>query len=229
MTGPVLEFKSVRAGYGPVPVFDNCSFTLAPSEGACLAGSNGCGKSTVLRCVVGLAEIQAGTVKLLGEEAHATPPHVLAASGVGYVPQGRGDFPSLTVEENLHLAAMANRDVPTSETIERVMAKFPFLAPLRTRKVRYLSGGERTMVALARALAVAKRPRLLLLDEVSAGLSASNLEFAVVLLSRMRESGTSILAAEQNIGFAQSLKLPFVEPTWCNQINRHENWQGDIS
>lgn len=214
MSGTVLRLVDVEAGYGSGPVFSGLNLVLGPSEGACLMGPNGCGKSTVLRCLVGLADLQAGAVEILGMDAGLIPKHELARWGVGYVPQGRGDFPSLTVDENLRLATAATEQPAVDSVRERVLAELPSLRPLLRRRISGLSGGERTLVALARAVAIGDPPRLLLLDEISAGLSPSNLAFVASLLSRLRERGATLLVAEQNPSFARSLNLPFIEPRW---------------
>lgn len=214
MKPPVLHLRDVTAGYGSSHVFRALDLSLGRGEGACLIGPNGCGKSTVLRVILGLADLHAGSVEILGTDARRIPRHELAGHGVAYVPQGRGDFPSLTVDENIRLAAAGSDRRAGESARERVLTEMPCLLPLLRRAVRNLSGGERTLVALGRALAVADPPRLLLLDEVSAGLSPSNLESVAAILVRLREGGAALLAAEQNEPFARSLMLPLIEPVW---------------
>ncbi len=214
MSLTVLCLRDVTAGYGSRPVFHELSLCLSPGEGACLIGPNGCGKSTVLRASLGLADLHTGSVEIMGMDTRRIPKHEMARRGVGYVPQGRGDFPSLTVDENLRLAAAGGGKRATESARDRVLAEMPCLLPLQRRPIRNLSGGERTLVALGRALAIADPPQLLLLDEVSAGLSPSNLEFVAALLARLRERGAALLAAEQNPSFARSLMVPLIEPMW---------------
>ncbi len=210
----VLRFINVAAGYGSTPVFRALSFSLASGEGACIVGPNGCGKSTVLRCLLGLADMHSGSIEVLGIDAKRIPRDTFATLGVGYVPQGRGDFPSLTVEENIRLAALRSSTTASGRIIDRVFDEVRFIAPLRSRQVGKLSGGERTLVALARALVHRPALRLLVLDEVSSGLSPSNMDLVGKLLTRVRGEGTAILLAEQNRSFARSIRLPFVEAVW---------------
>ena len=211
---PILQFTGVTAGYGHRPVFRDLSFSLVPSEGVCLLGRNGCGKSTVLRSVLGLADVLAGAIEFDGRNVRFMARSDFAGRGLAYVPQGRGDFPSLTVEENIRLAAWSGANQSPRRVVEAVFDEIPFIAPFRSRKVGQLSGGERTLVALARALALRPWPRLLLLDEVSAGLSQVNAQVVASVLTRVRQEGATILMAEQNTAFASSLAFPLLEPRW---------------
>lgn len=209
---PILRFAGVTVGYGGPPVARNLSFELSAGEGGYFIGPNGCGKSTVLRGVLGLAAVAAGTITFNGSDVTRIPRSQFASRGLGYVPQGRGDFPSLTVDENIRFAANGGREADDRSAV--VYELLPVLSPLRTRRVRWLSGGERTLVALARALVLRPRLKLLLLDEVSAGLSQVNLDLVRKLLTRLRTEGTAILLAEQNAAFAHSLGLPLILGEW---------------
>ena len=213
-TRPIVSFSNVSAGYGRVPVFRDLTFALARGESACLLGRNGCGKSTLLRCVLGLTDILSGAIKFDGTDVGTIRRYALASMGIGYVPQGRGDFPSLTVEENIRLAALCRTSLSPSQIVDLVLDKLPMIASLRSRRVAHLSGGERTMVALARILAMQPDLRLLLLDELSSGLSPENLHFVRTLLQQMCKEGTTILMAEQNVTFAKSLPFRLLEPHW---------------
>lgn len=204
----VLEFRGVAAGYGGVPVFSRMDLKLSLGEGVCFIGKNGSGKSTVLRCIVRQAEVLHGTIRLLGRSPSEMPAHTLAELGLAYVPQNRGDLPSLTVEENLRLAALNQRGAKTAEVVERAFEVAPPLRPLRASRVGGLSGGERTLVAFARALSVQSPLRILLVDEVSAGLSQSNRLLVRQQFSRLREEGTALVMAEQNLEFAREVGLP---------------------
>jgi ABC-type branched-subunit amino acid transport system ATPase component len=210
----IIAFENVSAGYGKTRVFQSLSFLLAAGQGVCFIGPNGCGKSTVLRCVLGLAELFEGRIELAGTSVGHIRRSDFARRGVAYVPQGRGDLPSLTVDENVRLAAICGPSPSRSDTSRLVFERLPFLAPLRSQRVANLSGGERTLVALARALALLPRLRLLLLDEISAGLSAGNATAVQALLAQLRKDGVSIMIAEQNLSFAQGLGIPFMDVAW---------------
>jgi len=211
---PILGFAGVTAGYGSTSVFRNLSFSVSRGEGLCLLGRNGCGKSTVLRSALRLATVSSGVVQLDGREVNTIPRNGFAQLGVGYVPQGRGNFLSLTVKENIRLAAVCGTRLPWAGVVDRVFGQLPAIVPLRSRTIGQLSGGERTLVALARALALGPALRLLLLDELSSGLSSVNKQFVGALLIRLLQDGTAILMAEQDLAFAKSLSLPLMEPLW---------------
>jgi branched-chain amino acid transport system ATP-binding protein len=204
----VLSFKSVAAGYGSSVVFRDLSFSLKSGEGTCFVGSNGSGKSTAIRCVLGLAKTFSGTIDLDGRDASSIRRHDFAGLGVGYVPQGRGDMPSLTVEENIWLASGTMPG--TKAAVDAAFDYLPFIASLRARTVNRLSGGERTLVSLARVLVLPACLRLLLLDEISVGLSPKNQEVVIGLLERLRREGVALLMAEQNQQFAQLLGVPLL-------------------
>lgn len=212
----VLDVYHMAAGYDGEAVFRGLNLRLDAGSGRCLSGRNGSGKSTCLRAVVRLAEIVDGRLTVLGRAVGMVRRHDFARLGVAYVPQDRGELPSLTVEENLDLAAQV---LPAGERAEAVQAVFkclPLLKRLRRALVDGLSGGERTLVALGRALCLGPRLRLLLLDEPSAGLSPSNRALLVDALQRVRDQGVALLMSEQNLEFARALgmeELPMPPPS----------------
>ncbi len=207
VTSPLLRFADVSAGYGDEAVFQRLSFALSPGEAICFTGPNGSGKSTILRAVVRLSAILSGAIEYQGVDVGRIPKSGFARGGVAYVTQTRGLFPTLTVEENLRTAALGIGKVLSKTAAQELLGRFELSPTLLTRKAGVLSGGERTIVALARALTLKPDLRLLLLDEASAGLSIVKEATLQKLLRALRSEGVALLMAEQNIEFARSLDL----------------------
>ncbi len=212
----VLSFSDVAIGYDDAPIVKNLSFNLAAGEGGYFIGPNGCGKSTILRSILGLVRFFSGVIEFDGQNTRNISRSGFAPRGVGYVPQGRGDFPSLTVDENIRLAASCAAVTRPTRSIAEVYHRLPVLREIRSRNVSWLSGGERTLVALGRAFVLRPNLRLLLLDEVSSGLSDANSKMVSTVLSIIRTEGTAILLAEQNEAFAQSLGLSLISTPWLS-------------
>ena len=160
----LLEFEGVSAGYGEAVILGDVSLRLEQGGSVALLGRNGVGKTTLISTIVGLTRLHGGRVRFLGQDITHLPSHRRAALGIGWVPQERDIFPSLTVEENLTVASR-----PGSWTPQRVFGMFPRLAERRGNLGNQLSGGEQQMLAVGRALAM--NPRLLLLDEPLEGLA----------------------------------------------------------
>ncbi len=196
---PALELERLGAGYGPVPVLHDVTLRVAPGEIVALMGVNGAGKSTTLRAVMGLLGRPRGRVRLWGRDVTGWAPEALVASGLALVPEGRGLLGELTVEENLVVGAYARRDRDAvAATMAEVFEVFPVLAERRDQPAAQLSGGQQQMLAIARALM--SDPRVLLVDEVSLGLSPVVTESVFGLLARIRaERGTTMLVVEQNV------------------------------
>jgi branched-chain amino acid transport system ATP-binding protein len=165
MSQAILEVQHAVAGYGPTTVLDNLNFGVAPRERLAMIGRNGVGKTTALRAIMGLVPLRQGKVLFQGEDITALPPHERAVRGLGYVPQTRDIFPSLTVEENL-LAGLKRR---TRSALDEAYTLFPRLAERRRNGGAQLSGGEQQMLSVARALL--GQPQLILLDEPLEGLA----------------------------------------------------------
>lgn len=202
MTAPLLELHDVVAGYGPVTVLNGLSFSVAPQERLAIIGRNGVGKTTALRAVMGLAHLRAGRIVFDGTDLARLSPHQRAQRGLGYVPQTRDIFPSLSVEENL-LAGLKQR--PRS-ALDEAYALFPRLAQRRRNGGAQLSGGEQQMLSVARALL--GQPRLLLLDEPLEGLAPLIRQELLNAFTRMSgESGITVVIVEQQVqealGYAQ--------------------------
>jgi branched-chain amino acid transport system ATP-binding protein len=193
---PLLEATDLVAGYVPeVDILDGISLTVAPGEMVGIIGPNGAGKSTFLKAVLGLVPVRSGHVYLSGDDITGHKAHQLVARGVGFVPQTNNVFPSLTVTENLEMGAFL-RPQEFAEQRDYVYALFPRLRERAKQRTGSLSGGERQMVAMGRALMV--RPQLLLLDEPSAGLSPALQDQVFLKCREINDTGVAILMVEQN-------------------------------
>jgi len=195
MSQPILTVEGVDSGYGEVQVLDDLSLTLDEGEIACLVGPNGAGKSTVLKTVFGMLEPWTGSVRLGDREIGGMAPEDIVRIGVGYVPQTENVFGSLTIDENLHMGGVA-RDGGLEEVISELYDRFPILDEKRTAKAKTLSGGQRQVLAFARALVM--EPDVLLIDEPSAGLAPNTAAEVFEDVVTVNELGTSILMVEQN-------------------------------
>lgn len=192
----LLVAEGVVAGYLPgIDILSGVNLTLAEGELVGIIGPNGAGKSTFLKAMFGLVDVRAGSIRLRDEEITSVPAHTLVAKGVGYVPQRENVFPTLTVEENLRMGLYL-RPADWDERLDYVSTLFPLLAERAHQRAGLLSGGERQMVAMARALMMA--PSVLLLDEPSAGLSPTNQELVFERVRDIADSGVSIVMVEQN-------------------------------
>jgi len=193
---PVLELSGVDGGYGEVQVLEDLSLRLETGEIVCLIGPNGAGKSTVLRTVFGLLTPWTGTVRYHGEDIGGTAPEDVVREGVGYVPQTDNVFGSLAVEENLRMGGVARDDDRLEAVVDDLYDRFDVLREKRGAKARDLSGGQRQVLAFARALVM--EPAVLLIDEPSAGLAPAAAETAFERVERVNETGTAVLMVEQN-------------------------------
>ena len=192
-----LEVRGLVAGYVPeVNIVDGIDLDVREGEIVTVLGPNGAGKSTLIKTLAGLVALRAGRVRLFGEDIAGVPAHRRPGRGLAYVPQTRNVFARLSVQENLDLGAHARRDGGVAADLERVFTLFPRLAERRRQRAGTLSGGERQMVAVARALMA--RPRLLMLDEPSAALSPKLVGLVFEKVREVRASGVTILMVEQN-------------------------------
>jgi ABC-type branched-subunit amino acid transport system ATPase component len=195
VTGVLLEARGIVAGYGDAVILKGASVEVRKGELVSIIGPNGAGKSTLLKCIFGLVKARAGSVHLHGDDITNLPPQRLVRAGLSFVPQVQNVFPTLTIEENLDMGAFA-RDEGIDAAKERVFDLFPDLKPRARERVSRLSGGQRQMVAIGRALMV--EPRVLLLDEPSAGLAPTLQDQVFDQARRIASSGTPILLVEQN-------------------------------
>ncbi len=190
MTALVAE--GLQTYYGKSHILNGVGIEVAEGKITALLGRNGAGKTTTLRSLMGLTPARSGKITIFGKDTTRWPPHRVAASGVGYVPEGRRVFANLSVEENLKTPL--ERDGPW--TIARVYELFPRLAERRLNRGRQLSGGEQEMLAIARSLML--NPKLLMLDEPSQGLAPLVVSEVFRIVAAMRDEGISILLVEQN-------------------------------
>jgi neutral amino acid transport system ATP-binding protein len=202
--GALLEVSALVAGYVPeVNILTGIDLTLQRGEIVTVVGPNGAGKSTLLKVMFGLLRPRQGSVRLRGERIDSLQPHQVARRGMGYVPQLENVFPSLTVEENLDIPARRMGRAEQRRRMDSLYELFPPLRLARKRPAGLLSGGQRQMVAMARALV--PEPELLLLDEPSAGLAPEYVELVFQKILEIRKSGVTVLIVEQNARRALAL------------------------
>ncbi|WP_310738504.1 ABC transporter ATP-binding protein [Piscinibacter sp. HJYY11] len=197
----LLKTTGLRAGYGPVPVLSNVSIEVHAGRITALLGANGAGKTTLFRALCGAIRWE-GDIRVAGQGVRGLRPEQIARLGVGHVPEGRGTFADLTVEENLRVGGFARKDRSGLEgALERVYAWLPRLAERRKQAAGSLSGGEQQMVAIGRALIA--QPTVLLLDEPTFGLAPRIAMEVINILRRLQaETPMAILLAEQNMALA---------------------------
>jgi len=201
--GALLELHSVVAGYEEVEVLHGVSLAVREGEIASIIGANGAGKSTLLRTVFGMVVPRAGAVRFAGEEIAGRPPTEVLRRGLGYVPQGRCNFPAMSVEENLEMGAYLRRDARVRDDIEALLARFPMLEAKRRDAAGTLSGGQQQILEMAIALLL--QPRLLMVDEPSLGLDPRMVEIVFDTILAINREGTTILMVEQNAKKALSV------------------------
>ncbi len=200
----MLELKEVHTYYGNIHALKGISLKVDQGEIVTLIGSNGAGKSTTLRTIQGINRPRSGTILLEGVELEKLPPHEIAMRGVAQSPEGRMIFPRMSVMENLEMGAYARKDkTGLSDDLERVFKLFPRLKERISQKGGTLSGGEQQMLAIGRALMA--RPRILLLDEPSMGLSPILVELIFETIQTINKEGITILLVEQNALMALSI------------------------
>jgi branched-chain amino acid transport system ATP-binding protein len=205
MSAPLLTVGDLHAYYGLSHVLQGVSLDVPEGGIVTMLGRNGAGKSTSLKAIMGIVQPRRGTVVLAGRALAGEPPYRIARAGIGYVPENRGIFPSLSVLENLTLAARTSEDAPGREgwTLARIFELFPRLYERRLIGGGRLSGGEQQMLSIARALLT--NPRLLLLDEPSEGLAPLVIDEIEAVLARLKQTGLAILLVEQNLSLALGL------------------------
>jgi branched-chain amino acid transport system ATP-binding protein len=193
---PLLEIDDLHVFYGNIEALKGISMTVTKGEIVTLIGSNGAGKSTTLRAISGTHKPRSGSVKLEGREIHHLPAHEIVGLGVAHSPEGRKVFSRMSVFENLQMGAFSRRGEKIDDDVARVFDLFPRLRERRSQKAGTMSGGEQQMLAMGRALMA--RPKVLLLDEPSMGLSPILTEQIFRIIHEINEQGTTVLLVEQN-------------------------------
>ena len=191
----LVEIKDVVGGYGGAPILNGVNIAIEQSDIGVIVGPNGAGKSTTLKALFGLVKVSSGSINFLGDDITNALPDKLVPKGLSFVPQEKNVFTSMSVEENLEMGAFTRKD-DFSATLDWVYEMFPVLREKRNQKAGELSGGQRQMVAMGRALM--SKPRLLLLDEPSAGLSPRYVLEIFEQIVKINASGVGILMVEQN-------------------------------
>lgn len=196
MDADLLELDGVRAGYEEVEVLRGVSLRMRAGEIVSIIGANGAGKSTLLKTIFGMVPATAGSIRLAGVEVTNRPPVELLRRGLAYVPQGRCNFPVMTVEENLEMGAYLRDDAEVGRDIDAVVARFPILGERRRALAGTLSGGQQQILEMAMALLL--HPRLLLVDEPSLGLDPGMVEVVFAAIQAINREGAAVLMVEQN-------------------------------
>lgn len=197
-TAPRLRVSGLQAGYGDVQVLWDVSLAVEPGELVCLIGSNGAGKTTMMRCISGLLPAAAGDIAVDGQAINQAAPADFVRAGVAHVPEGRRLFSAMSVRDNLLMGAYLRQDKDgIAADLERVYGMFPLLAERQRQNAGTLSGGEQQMCAMGRGLMA--RPRLLLIDELSLGLAPRIVELLSDRLREINKDGVAVLLVEQDV------------------------------
>ena len=200
----MLEIKDLYVNYGMIAALKGISFEVNEGEVIALIGANGAGKTTTLHTITGLLHAKSGSITFNGVELTKTPAHKIVEMGIAHVPEGRRIFQNLTVLDNLKLGAFTRKDKENiSKDIEMVYERFPRLAERKTQIAGTLSGGEQQMLAMGRALM--SKPKIIVMDEPSMGLSPIFVSNIFDIIQTIRESGTTVLLVEQNAKKALSI------------------------
>ena len=192
----LLHLEDVHAGYGEIEVLRGVTADVRADEIVSIIGANGAGKSTLLRTVFGMVKPSRGSIRLAGEEIGGENPVAVLRRGCSYVPQGRCNFPAMSVEENLEMGAYTRTDGRVRHDIEELLERFPVLGAKRRAPAGTLSGGQQQILEIAIALLL--HPRLLLVDEPSLGLDPRMVEMVFSTIVEINQTGTAVLMVEQN-------------------------------
>jgi urea transport system ATP-binding protein len=203
MTQSILSIEKLSISIGGSRILREVSLDLPSNHVFCLMGRNGVGKTTTLKSVVGLYRPNSGRVVFEGHDISKLPPEQRARAGIGYVPQGRGIFPHLTVAENLFIGAVAKKKKKIKATLERVYALFPIIKDFLSRKGGMLSGGQQQQLAIGRALLT--EPKLLILDEPTEGIQPNIIDQIGEAIKLLKQESITILLVEQYLEFCKEL------------------------
>jgi len=199
----MLEVKNLKVAYGKILAVKDISFSVDEGQVVTLIGTNGAGKTTTLRTISGLIRPASGEILFQGKRIDAVAAHQIVSMGVAHSPEGRKIFPNMTVEQNLLLGAFARRDSGINKDLDGSYELFPVLGERRNQQAGTFSGGEQQMLAMGRAMM--SRPKLLMLDEPSMGLSPLMMKVIMATVRKLQSQGTTILLVEQNAQAALSL------------------------
>ena len=199
----MLEVKDLRVAYGKIEAVKGISFSVGEGEVVCLIGTNGAGKTTTLRTISGLTRPGSGEITFQGKRIDTVPAHEIVMLGLAHSPEGRRIFPRLTVEENLLLGAFSRTDSGVKDDLQAAYDLFPILGERAKQPAGTFSGGEQQMLAMGRAMM--SRPKLLMLDEPSMGLSPIMMQRIMSTVKTLQSQGTTILLVEQNARAALKL------------------------
>lgn len=191
-----IEVENIYSGYSDVNILKGISFKVKEGEITCIIGPNGAGKSTLLKTIFGILKVRSGCIKYYGEDLTRTSYVERLKRGIVYLPQGRNVFPVMTVQENLEMGAYIRNDKKVKQDIEKIYKKYPILWERRNQLAGSLSGGEQQILELARSLLL--HPKVMLLDEPTAGLSPKNFNEVFKEIKRLNEEGVTIILVEQN-------------------------------
>jgi branched-chain amino acid transport system ATP-binding protein len=194
---PILEVSDLHTHYGASHILRGIDFSIKPGECFSLMGRNGMGKTTTIRSIFGLTPATEGQIRVFGNDVTASPPHVIARLGLGLVPEGRGIFPDLSVEENLIMTARRGRDGASDWTLEKVLKTFPRLAERLNNMGNHLSGGEQQMLSIGRALMT--NPQLLVLDEATEGLAPRVRKEIWSVVRQVKEAGIATIIVDKDV------------------------------
>ena len=194
----LLEVEDLRTGYGALPVLQGISFSVAEGETCVLFGLNGAGKTTTVNCLAGLLPVWGGEIRFDGKKLSGRDAGAIVRAGIALSPEGRRVWPGLSVMKNLELGAWSRRLGRNDEVLQQVFEYFPRLDERKDQLAGTLSGGEQQMLAIGRAMM--SRPRMLMIDEASLGLSPKLAQTVFQVVSRINDSGTTVLIVEQNVG-----------------------------
>jgi branched-chain amino acid transport system ATP-binding protein len=199
----MLEVRDLKVSYGKILAVKKISFSVEEGQVVTLIGTNGAGKTTTLRTISGLIRPSSGEILFQGKRIDAVPAHKIVMMGVAHSPEGRKIFPKMSVEENLLLGAFSRQDNEIRQDLDDAYDLFPVLAERRNQQAGTFSGGEQQMLAMGRAMM--SRPKLLMLDEPSMGLSPLMMKVIMQTVKKLQSQGTTILLVEQNAQAALSL------------------------
>lgn len=193
---PILGVEGVHSGYGEIEVLRGVSFSVRPGEIVCLIGPNGAGKSTLLKTIFGLVPLWQGRLVFLGEDIGRKRPEEILRKGISIVPQGRCNFPQMTVRENLEMGAYIRQDRRVQQDIEELLGKFSVLQTKQRDLAGHLSGGEQQILEMASSLLL--NPKIILLDEPSLGLSPIMVSKVFETILQINREGRTVIMVEQN-------------------------------